>query len=657
MDATFTTSLDPLASARLIIAVLEQSGYRVVYHRSGNGISVIGHSARHALVQLWKPQPQRCAWFLSARHATTQVQFATMYSRSYATALLVTSATLIVVLVSTIMSLLESTHALYGGHNDPSQVTGRLFTFAISFVCIYYVARAIRSDGADFRRQLMRAVHVAHKESGFTFLCDHRGVRHRHGTYANAFQLIVVIALVASALVASTLFPLAISRFQSWLLVVPLFLLVPLFIVGRGPGFSDRTAICWPTTNVAIGSMFLLTCVLVFAFLGRRGEEYWLSVREHGAAPVLVATIGFIAALSAVFITRGLKDSLQVVRIEEDVSSRSGIVRADDAITVSMLHPGWRYMQLFIWIFAALPLVSMSGFATYSVLRWLGNTEEPGAVSALSWVLSDVTSTDARNSTLAIAVFVLWLPFVLPICCAIPLSLGQYFLQLWRVRRCLRYQRLEHDPEYRRVHTLVAALARIGRIPPPRVLLLQSPEHFAAADVFGIGHRSRVIIISRGCVDMLNCAELRALLAHEMAHHINGDCVRHRVLCLLARATLLGDAFIVVLENSVQCEARADRTAVTDFEVSTNALASSIRKMNAAFAAQTTLRRIGMPYIGTRASSRTHRTEGSREGTLGFLRLWWHLYTCDTSMGYWHPTTRDRLERLERYNRTNRPAK
>ncbi len=158
-------------------------------------------------------------------------------------------------------------------------------------------------------------------------------------------------------------------------------------------------------------------------------------------------------------------------------------------------------------------------------------------------------------------------------------------------------------------------------------------------------------MLGADCIDSLDANELRALIAHEMAHHVNGDCVRHALLRFLARLTLMGDGFVAVLEHSLHYEMNADRTAIRRFGISPPHLASCIRKMSALGTLEKLHAFGGLELRDAVQKDKTRGANLRRKGlwcsVLNSVRLWWRCYTCDTEMGYWHPSLPDRLALLE----------
>jgi len=77
------------------------------------------------------------------------------------------------------------------------------------------------------------------------------------------------------------------------------------------------------------------------------------------------------------------------------------------------------------------------------------------------------------------------------------------------------------DAEELRLLMTVRELARRAGQPVPRVGIVDAP--LCNAFTLGFGHRSACIVVGRGLLEALDDEALPAILAHEMAHVLNGD--------------------------------------------------------------------------------------------------------------------------------------
>src|SRR5690606_27532509 len=153
--------------------------------------------------------------------------------------------------------------------------------------------------------------------------------------------------------------------------------------------------------------------------------------------------------------------------------------------------------------------------------------------------------------------------------------------------------------------------------------------------VIGLRRKHRIVVIDAMVPMILTQDEARALLSHEIAHHLNHDCLRHRVLCFLARIALLGDGYVAALEYSYGIESKADETAVHRFKVKPADLSECIQKL-AAFSAIDAIRRGGGLSIQEVVDSNRMDTDiaNQRVSIREETQIWWRCYTCDTRMGY-----------------------
>jgi heat shock protein HtpX len=84
------------------------------------------------------------------------------------------------------------------------------------------------------------------------------------------------------------------------------------------------------------------------------------------------------------------------------------------------------------------------------------------------------------------------------------------------------------------LHALVDELAATAKIPKPRVFIVPSPQPNAFAT--GRNPKHAVVAVTDGILDILDQRELRAVLAHELAHVKNRDVLVSTVAAILASA-------------------------------------------------------------------------------------------------------------------------
>jgi Zn-dependent protease with chaperone function len=246
------------------------------------------------------------------------------------------------------------------------------------------------------------------------------------------------------------------------------------------------------------------------------------------------------------------------------------------------------------------------------------------------------------------------------------ISTGQLFLEHRRRRRKLRAA--SREPCHRRqaeLQEVVHELATIGGV--SRVRLVVSPERTfqGTASRFGGFPGERFVEITAGCVDRLSRDDLRALLAHEIGHHLAGDCRRDQFLRWLGRWSFAGDGFVLALQNSWGSEQAAD-LAVRRLGVSEDNLARALHRLRAlrAIEEQKKARSQAQKQGGAGLPADTEAVKPppdvaelvvrdpsalklAERWRLGW-RLFLHQYFHAMSLGlhYWHPTTDERVAAL-----------
>ncbi|MBP7056296.1 MAG: M48 family metalloprotease [Candidatus Omnitrophica bacterium] len=87
------------------------------------------------------------------------------------------------------------------------------------------------------------------------------------------------------------------------------------------------------------------------------------------------------------------------------------------------------------------------------------------------------------------------------------------------------------DSEYPKLHQMVKDLAVKAGIPTPRIGIAEMPIPNAFA--FGRGYRDGRICVTRGILNLLNDAELKAVIGHEMSHIKNRDVLTITILSII----------------------------------------------------------------------------------------------------------------------------
>lgn len=99
--------------------------------------------------------------------------------------------------------------------------------------------------------------------------------------------------------------------------------------------------------------------------------------------------------------------------------------------------------------------------------------------------------------------------------------------------------RLIGDQDEPALHRIIERLAQLADLPTPRLAIMETP----APNAFATGRSTQhaVVAVTRGLLEVLEPAELEAVLAHEMSH------IKNRDMMVLTYASLLASvaAFIV----------------------------------------------------------------------------------------------------------------
>jgi Zn-dependent protease with chaperone function len=111
--------------------------------------------------------------------------------------------------------------------------------------------------------------------------------------------------------------------------------------------------------------------------------------------------------------------------------------------------------------------------------------------------------------------------FGLPVAGAgLVLFAGNYFWHLDNIQELSGFQKVTvHDEP--RLWRIVEIQARLVGLPMPTVAVI--PSHACNAFAAGLGRSSAVIVVTQGLLTGLDDEQLEAVIAHEMAHIVNGD--------------------------------------------------------------------------------------------------------------------------------------
>lgn len=246
--------------------------------------------------------------------------------------------------------------------------------------------------------------------------------------------------------------------------------------------------------------------------------------------------------------------------------------------------------------------------------------------------------------------FVVWAVLLVAPICAMLLS------QFFKSRRYgLELRRLSELPP-KDSQGLNQDLATMASSSGVSVGLAISPDCHARASAhrLRLGKARNFIELSARCLTMLNAEERRALVAHELSHHVLGHCRKHNLMQWLGCVTYVGGAYITSMEDSFGFEMQADRFAVERFGVDPDILRQCLLKMHAD-AVMHQVRRATTGLSLLHAHDTPSRNQVSR--TIGFpgweaaIRDFWELLRADAEVAYWHPSVGERVAALREMSR------
>ncbi len=464
-------------------------------------------------------------------------------------------------------------------------------------------------------------------------------------------------------------------------------LVVFAFFVARRIGAGDRFTPAIPTLNFVLGLCLFLASPLCASLLGKLDRDLWnqaFRARDWVACPQAFGSEQPVSPANAVFGVRLFRllvllclgagallwtlagfFFVKSLRSLDLVVALAGVLRTKpEAGDVRAATSGrdilgfFRVTLVLSWTtFGALVLggILLTTWCTWtelvrgSELPATGKIGFTGGVGlGLDFLLGSAPGTHV--------VLVRWLAAGLStaLVVAIVASVGSLLLRWRTAGRTLHSQ--SNAEALEKVNAAASPLASLmiahGRR-VPGITIVDAETPFAGSTTTA---RFRpLVLVSTKLVKLLDPAELRAILAHECAHHWAGDVRRHSVLQFLGRLTLFGDAFVGVLEDSFEYELRADRLAISLFSTPPDTLCSALVKIHASSIAHAgqcertsrgsrgLLAAAAMPP-GTAITAVASFTQRWR----GRVVQWLRVYTSDSAMSYWHPSISDRIVRLRR---------
>lgn len=441
----------------------------------------------------------------------------------------------------------------------------------------------------------------------------------------------------------------------------------------RGAGLRAEPVLVGVVTSASI--LFLLLPVL---FLGWAGyddaalENIQRSNEAAGWGAGVLVFLGLLVSAGLFLTANGIRLSISgwlVLKRMQQHRDR-GVYR--QAVQGGALLRLVRQIFVGIWALSAVLLVgglSLVGLLALGSIGWLPVVPETGMEDILAAALAFVLGLPWKDPVLSALTHVAYLLYSLGLVGLFGFSVGQ----LWWARRRTRHDLLEampgDSPEHLRLQKTTADLCEKAGVTSLRLAIRDERTIEAYSHAFGLLRQERFIEVSEGALRHLTEEELRALIAHEMVHHLRGDVRIHNRLRWLGRLTFVGDGFVRALLDSVGDEAEADRAAVSELGASPEALLRclwKIRNVNR-FAQQEDRALPDGPPVSLerplQASENWRKLLTEELKSLTWKERWrwaWRLfvwqYFVPMDLHYWHPGRGDRESALEALMETKADA-
>jgi len=480
------------------------------------------------------------------------------------------------------------------------------------------------------------------------------------------------------------------AQAQMWgLVIVSLLLaflvlaLIALCLAIRRVGSDDRFAALMPSLWWMMALLFFMAGQLPLHWYGTAGAETWESAfqaraiaraqspaEDSGATRRLardfVARLRGALALGALLIPLCWSIGLGFARASirsADLAQRICRRLQDEARSEStrVTTSGVGFLRTFKAVYAAMWILFVAlatigqGLLLSMCIGVFGAASSPdvntvdASISAMA-LLAGLDPASPTLSTCLKGLLIAW-------ACLLPLAILASLLDLarrsWRRKALLgRAGRIKEwtiqSDEYTQLIESLSQRADDCRL---QVLVTNDSRYVAAAHYSILRSTTSVVEVSDATLEVLQPEELKAIIAHELAHHVAGHCRKIATLRLLGRLTLVGDTFVGALANSFGYEVEADRIAIERFGIPARSLRSALLKMQIGMLMGSEVHQTGghedRPYDVRGASDEMETT--SRRTIRSSVRAWVALYTRNPPLSYWHPSIRERLCALERY--------
>lgn len=478
--------------------------------------------------------------------------------------------------------------------------------------------------------------------------------------------LISIVAAAAMGILRHAMTPLGVLLFVA----VAIFLIAPalalLFCACRSRSLSRRSVFV-AFGLMAQGRMFL------YAGVGAALVATWrlaeLGGQSGASAAVALGSGGILLCPTIAFLlfyVAGAGEAINELRTTGDAFRQEIAVALPQPLTQRerFLERIFPVSVLFIW--GGLTLINLCALGLFLLIGRFALTGLYGIPrsaylpdSALGFY--KLILAESRFDGLAIARLSAWI-YLIPL----------LFLLLEIGRRKIRKMRQPSRsaagilPAERDVSRALDAICKYAGVPRPYLVVVDSA--FIQAST---GHRTLLdsrpcLQLTSGAAQLLSSEEMQALLAHEVGH-LKNDVLRFRLLNALSNLTVWGNGFLAVLFDSFKVEFLADEFAVgylRELGMSPVVLQRLLIKMEANNSLQPSHGGTGagsplciVDDFGREMPSLSLSDQrGPVAKTRKLLDIFVELYFGDRVLSYFHPSLRDRLDRIASITSTNAAA-
>ncbi len=332
----------------------------------------------------------------------------------------------------------------------------------------------------------------------------------------------------------------------------------------------------------------------------------------------------------------------------------------NDAIREPAMLRRFRLSFFLFWALSATLIFAALGFNLLCILQCLVPfTSSPPlrAVELSAGILALVLGQPLEDPTVANAARTIWMLYGLSGIALLAASVGELAVSERRELRELR--RAPGNTELQRVLDELCTGSDQSLM---RLTLLEDPALIVSSTVLGLWRPERFVIISSGCVELLSRDDLKAAIAHELAHHLEGHCRLDQRLRWLGRLTFVGDAFALLMQDTWSYEETADQAAVEKLGVARQTLIRSLKRIRhlratASLQALTTPRAHGLLALPEETQG-IERLLNEGPASLSFKSRWqltgqilWKQYSDAMRLYYWHPSDQVREESIRALRR------